>query len=102
MNSWLTNALRPYFGLEVLEEHWDVVEIKEGYFICVDGDVIRKRISSTEDTYGETDVEIFTRDRAFVLPKTARGKEKAELHKCFEHQGRRRDLFSRHSKGSPS
>lgn len=60
MNSWLTNALRPYFGLEVLEEHWDVIEIKEGYYICVDGDVIRKRISSTEDTYGETDVEIFT------------------------------------------
>ncbi|KAF6570542.1 immunity 26/phosphotriesterase HocA family protein [Paenibacillus polymyxa] len=76
MNSWLTNALRPYFGLETLEEHWDVVEIKEGYFICMDGDVIRKRISSKEDAYGEADVEIFTRDRAFVLPKTARGKEK--------------------------
>lgn len=76
MNRWLTNALRPYFGLEVLEEHWDVIEIKDGYFICMDGDVIRKRISFTEDTYGETDVEILTRDQAFVLPKTARGKEK--------------------------
>ncbi|MCF2719548.1 hypothetical protein LWE69_21200 [Paenibacillus sp. UKAQ_18] len=76
MNSWLTNALRPYFGLEALEEHWDVVEIKMDTLFVWTGMSFFKRISFTEDTYGETDVEILTRDRAFVLPKTARGKEK--------------------------
>ncbi|QQP14982.1 immunity 26/phosphotriesterase HocA family protein [Lysinibacillus agricola] len=76
MNSWLTNTLRPYFGLHSVEEHWDTIEIKNGYFICMDGDIIRKRISVSEQAYQETDVEIPTRNREVILPQTARGKEK--------------------------
>ncbi|WP_241747185.1 hypothetical protein [Lysinibacillus sphaericus] len=48
INSWLTNTLRPYFGLHLIEEHWDTIEIRSGYFICMDGDIIRKRISVSE------------------------------------------------------
>lgn len=76
INSWLTNTLRPYFGLHLIEEHWDTIEIRSGYFICMDGDIIRKRISVSEQAYQESDVEISTRNREVILPKTARGKEK--------------------------
>ena len=76
INSWLTNSLRPYFGLHPVEEHWDTIEIRDGYFIYIDGDIIRKRISVSEQAYQESDVEIATRNREVILPQTARGKEK--------------------------
>ncbi|WMT39021.1 immunity 26/phosphotriesterase HocA family protein [Paenibacillus sp. D2_2] len=75
-DSWLTNTLRPFFGLLPLEEAWDILEIREGYFVCMDGDIIRKRISVSEQAYQEDDVHILTRNREVILPLTARGKEK--------------------------
>lgn len=76
MDSWISNEVRPYVGLEVTQPYWDLVEIKQGYYVYFDGDVIRKRISCLPLSYSEEDVEVGTRDRAIVLPKTSRGKEK--------------------------
>jgi len=75
-NSWLTNALRPFFGLLPMKEEWDILQIREGYFVCMDGDIIRKRISVSEQSYQEDDVHIPTRNREIIPPLTARGKEK--------------------------
>lgn len=84
-NKVLSNEERKYFGLEPILPDWDCVEIKNGYYAFFDGDVIRKTISigtlSGEGfenylDYGEQDNEIQTRDRAVVLPRTERGKEK--------------------------
>lgn len=74
--SWLTNSLRPYFGLHMLENHWDTHQIREDYFICFEGDVIKKRIFVNEHSYQEADVDILTRNREMIVPQTARGKEK--------------------------
>lgn len=76
LNSWLTNTLRPYFGLHTIEEHWGTIEIRNDYYICMDGDIIKKRIFVNEQAYQEADVEILTRNREVILPQTARGKEK--------------------------
>ena len=27
--SWLHNELRPYFGLQLLDKHWDILQIRE-------------------------------------------------------------------------
>nr|WED68966.1 hypothetical protein PJ912_01320 [Pectobacterium colocasium] len=45
INSWMQEALRPYFGLEPLSSAWEIVTVRDGYFICFDGDTIRKRIT---------------------------------------------------------
>ncbi|AIU90501.1 hypothetical protein BV918_08365 [Pectobacterium odoriferum] len=76
MNSWMQEALRPYFGLEPLLSEWDIITVRDGYFICFDGDTVRKRITATELNYQEEDVIIHTRERNVILPRTARGKEK--------------------------
>ncbi|KAA8783991.1 hypothetical protein ABIE27_000964 [Paenibacillus sp. 4624] len=76
MDAWLSNENRAYVGLEPVESHWDRVDIKKGYYVYFDGDVIRKRISSLPESYVEEDVYIEVRDRQFVVPKTSRGKEK--------------------------
>lgn len=75
-NSWLTNTLRPSFGLLPMEEAWDILEIRKGYFVCMEGDMIRKRISVSEQAYQKDDVHIPTRNRETILPLTTRGKEK--------------------------
>jgi len=74
--SWLTNSLRPCFGLHIIEEHWDTLQIREDYFICLEGDLIKKRIFINEHSYQEADVNILTRKREVIVPQTARGKEK--------------------------
>jgi len=74
--SWLTNSIRPYFGLHIIEEHWDTLQIREDYFIYLDGDLIKKRIFINEQSYQEADVNILTRNREVIAPQTARGKEK--------------------------
>ncbi|XYQ52811.1 Imm26 family immunity protein [Pectobacterium carotovorum] len=76
INSWMQEALRPYFGLEPLSSEWDIITVRDGYFICFDGDTVRKRITATELNYQEEDVIIHTRERDVILPRTARGKEK--------------------------
>jgi len=75
----LNNAQRPYFGLNPIDPKWDKVEVKSGYTVFFEGNVIKKIISFScpgRDEYRECDTELPTRDRQFVLPKTAKGKEK--------------------------
>ncbi|MFJ7367955.1 immunity 26/phosphotriesterase HocA family protein [Lysinibacillus sp. NPDC098008] len=74
--SWLHNELRPYFGLQLLDKHWDILQIREDYFICLEGDVIKKRIFADEQHYQEADVTIVTRNREVIVPQSSRGKEK--------------------------
>lgn len=33
INSWMQEALRPYFGLEPLSSEWDILTVRDGYFI---------------------------------------------------------------------
>lgn len=40
--SWLRNELRPYFGLQLLDKYWGILQIREDYFICLEGDIIKK------------------------------------------------------------
>jgi len=76
----LNNSQRPFFGLNPIDPEWDEVEIKPGYTLFFDGNVVKKVISFLSyrafDEYREYDTELPTRERQFVLPKTAKGKEK--------------------------
>jgi hypothetical protein len=76
----LTNDERRYFGLDPIGADWERVEIKPGFDVYFDGDVIRKTIPYRMDAemtrYAEYDVNIQTRDRLAVLPQTAKGTEK--------------------------
>jgi hypothetical protein len=73
---WLTNELRPYFGLQQLNPDWELMELRAGYWIALEGDTIRKCIGTYDQSYSETDVHIATRERQWILPQTAKGKEK--------------------------
>ncbi len=73
---WLSNELRPYFGLQPLEDSWEFMELRAGYWVVLDGDVIRKCIASYDHAYSENDVQIVTRDRSWIEPQKANGKEK--------------------------
>ena len=75
----LNNKERPYFGMNPVDDQWDEITIKEGYMVYFEGNTIKKTISYYDDPYvryQESDIEIHTRDRQFVLPQTAKGKEK--------------------------
>ena len=47
----LTNEQRKYLGLNPIEDHWEVMDIK-GTLYYFDGDVIKKEISAS-DSEGE-------------------------------------------------
>ncbi|NLW70736.1 MAG: hypothetical protein GX061_06620 [Eubacteriaceae bacterium] len=77
----LTNEERKYFGLEPILPQWERHEVKEGFIVYFDGDVIRKTISvntllGADYEYMESDNEIYTREHNVVLPRTEKGKEK--------------------------
>ena len=85
----LSNAQRRYLGLNPLEAHWDVMDIK-GTLYYFEGDTIRKEISTSDSGEGplhyresELDVQT-TENRTVVLPNTI---------KSF-HQKASRSLFS--------
>lgn len=75
----LTNAQRRYVGLNPVEAHWDVMDIK-GTLYYFEGDTIRKEISTSDSGkgpfyYRESELDVKTAEnRTVVLPKTARGK----------------------------
>lgn len=73
---WMTNEQREFFGLLPLKETWEAVQLTAECTIYFDGDLLVKRIDQTANSYLEKDVTIATRDRQYMLPKTARGKEK--------------------------
>lgn len=73
---WMTNDKRQFFKLQPIQESWDLVKLTDECTIYFDGDTIVKRIDQTESSYLEKDISIATRARQYILPKTARGKEK--------------------------
>ncbi|WPK11845.1 immunity 26/phosphotriesterase HocA family protein [Lysinibacillus louembei] len=73
---WMTNDKRQFFKLQPIQESWDLVKLTDECTIYFEGDTIVKRIDQTESSYLEKDISIATRDRQYILPKTARGKEK--------------------------
>ena len=76
----LTNEQRKYLGLIPVEEDWELVKLNykyENIYFYFDGDIIRKKISLSENSYYETELnEKTTENRTMILSKTARGKIK--------------------------
>lgn len=77
----LTNEQRKYFGLDPIENHWDRVIFKGDTYrpesvLYFDKDTIKRHIVSTEKEYSEKHYDEHTIDRAILLPKTDKGKEK--------------------------
>ncbi|MFM9922921.1 immunity 26/phosphotriesterase HocA family protein [Variovorax sp. H27-G14] len=71
----LDNAERESVGLDPVPPHWERVMFKDTVAFF-DGDTLRKFFRASADGYVEVDVALETRERAFLLPKTARGKER--------------------------
>ena len=74
----LANEQRKYLGLIPVEKDWELVKLDYKYEdIYFYGDIIRKKISLSENSYYETELnEKTTENRTMILPKTARGKIK--------------------------
>lgn len=72
----LTNEHRKYLGLIPVESSWETVTLNDMY-LYFDGDIIRKKISVTENSYFEEELnEKTAENRTVLLPKTSRGKPK--------------------------
>ena len=72
----LTNEQRKYLGLIPVESTWEKVKLNDMY-LYFDGNTIRKKISATENTYFEQELEEKTAEnRTVLLPKTSKGKPK--------------------------
>ena len=77
----LTNRQREYLGLDIIKPAWERFELKAGPYqpesiIYFEGDVLKKQVVSNENRYYEWPVNIQTKDKSVILPKTAKGKEK--------------------------
>lgn len=70
----LTNDQRKYFGLSLVSDNWEKIELNDSITFYYHGDRIVK-ILKYELGYFEYDTEIETKHRQFILPKTAKGKE---------------------------
>ena len=77
----LTNEQRRYLGLEPVEAHWEVMDIK-GTLYYFDGNIIKKEIITSdcrEENFRYRESELYVEtaeDKKLVLPKTAKGKPK--------------------------
>ena len=77
----LTNEQRRYLGLEPVEAHWEVMDIK-GTLYYFDGNIIKKEIITSDCReenfrYRESELYVETAEnKKLVLPKTAKGKPK--------------------------
>jgi len=72
----LSNEERESVGLDAVPPHWERVMFKDtaAYF---DGNTLHKFFSCCDARgYLEVDITLETRDRAFLKPKTTRGKER--------------------------
>ncbi|MFD2891396.1 immunity 26/phosphotriesterase HocA family protein [Flavobacterium chuncheonense] len=77
----MTNEQRKYFGLDPIENHWDKVVLKGDKYrpesiLYFEKDTIKRHIVSTENQYIEKHYNELTKNRAILLPKTSKGKEK--------------------------
>ena len=72
----LTNEQRKYLGITPVESSWELVKLFDNY-VYFDGDIIRKEIAVTEQSYIERDLyEKTAENRTILLPKTEKGKPK--------------------------
>lgn len=71
----LDNAERDSVGLDPVPPHWVRVMFKDTVAFF-EGDTLRKFLRAGPDGYLEVDTALETRERAFLLPRTARGKER--------------------------
>lgn len=70
----LTNDHRRYFGLTLVADNWDKLQLSDTIIIYFDGDKIVK-VLNYQLGYFEYDTDISTKDRHLLLPKTTKGKE---------------------------
>lgn len=89
MTYQLTNREREYLGLDPIQSNWDLVQFRGDQYrpesiLVFDGDVVKRQIISTEDSYKEYQYDDLIRDRKFIAPKTNRGKEKKLTPSTFE------------------
>lgn len=83
----LTNNQRKYFGLALVAEEWDKVGLSDSITIYYHGDKIVK-VLRYNFGYFEYDTDIETKNRQFLLPKTAKGKEqKLTIPKLLKLKG---------------
>ena len=85
----LTNHDRKYLGLELIQEGWDFVALRGDKYrtesiLVFDGDVIKRHIISTGNSYIEKQYDDLTRERKILLRKTQKGKEKKLTPSTFE------------------
>ncbi len=71
----LTNNQRRYFGLTLVADNWERLQLSDTITIYYDNSKIVKVLDYAFG-YCEYDTDIDTRSRQILLPKTARGKEK--------------------------
>lgn len=75
----LNNNQRSYFGLNIVEDSWDRIEYPKGLVCYYSGNCIHKVLINPDgkpNYYSEYDTQIETNERAKIIPKKAKGKEK--------------------------
>ena len=89
MKYQLSNKEREYLGLDPIQSNWDLIEFRGDQYrsesiLVFDGDIVKRQIISTEDSYKEYQYNDLIRNREFIVPKTKRGKEKKLSPSTFE------------------
>ena len=89
MKYQLSNKESEYLGLDPIQSNWDLVEFRGDQYrpesiLAFDGDILKRQIISTEDSYKEYQYDDLIRNREFISPKTKRGKEKKLSPSTFE------------------
>ena len=75
----LNNNQRSYFGLNIVENSWNRIEYPKGLVCYYSGNCICKVLINPDgkpNYYSEYDTQIETNERAKIIPKKAKGKEK--------------------------
>lgn len=77
MEHLFNNEMRAFFGLEPLNPKWDKFDMN-GTTLYFEKDTIKKRVNYTSDysIYSETDMNVETENREWILPTTKKGKNK--------------------------
>ena len=83
----LINNQRKYFGLSLVADNWDKVQLSETVSVYYQGDKIAKVLNYSSG-YFEHDTEIETKQRKILLPRTIKGKEqKLSVAKILKIKG---------------
>lgn len=71
----LSNVERKFFGLRLIENQWDRISLDSQNDVYFDSNRIVKVLGYGYGYFIEYDVDINTKERNILLPKTSRGKE---------------------------